>query len=313
MKVLSKEVDHVSTRTVVRDLEQETGSSFAKEGYMLINFSQCRKIPFEYGGLTCQKQCILYRGEPYMLKLPFSLSGKGNQVDVGIAVREYLGSQIYASLGISVHETLLGTFNGLVVVACHHMQRTGEAFIDFSTLKTDYLRAQVTDEEQPKSKDLRDTLEIVGGHPWLVAAGGAVERFWDMFVIDLIIDNFDRNNSNWGILTDQRTFRLTPVFDNGSCFGQLQGKPAKGSPIRGARARHLLYAGHDLTAFDLMQQHGIRACDLALSRIVERLDMSAIEALIVELESERLLTPTQGAAYRATLGDNIETCLLACA
>jgi hypothetical protein len=164
---------------------------------MLIDFSRCRKIPFEYGGLSCRKQCIIYEGERYMLKLPCPLPGRGAENDVGIVAREYLGSRIYASLGIPVHGTLLGTLDGLVVVACRHMQRPGEEFVDFSTLKKDYLRARLAGNVPSKSRDLRDTLEIIGGHPWLVASGGAVERFWNMFVVDLLIDNFDRGHSGW--------------------------------------------------------------------------------------------------------------------
>lgn len=277
---------------------------------MLIDFSRCRKIPFEYGGLSCQKQCIIHEGEPYMLKLPYPLSGRGVETDVSIVVREYLGSRIYASLGVPVHETLLGTLEGLVVVACRHMQRPGEEFVDFSTLKEDYLHARLAGKAPPKSRDMRDTLEIVGKHPWLVASGGAVERFWDMFVVDLLIDNFDRNNRNWGILTDQRTFRLAPVFDNGSCFGQHLGGSTEGRPVHGAYARRILYAGRNLTAFEFMHEHGIRACDEALKRTVERFDLSRIKVLIAGLVSAEIVTPAQASAYCETLAENLETCFL---
>ena len=65
---------------------------------MLIDFSRCRTIPFQYGGRSCRKQCIIYKDEPYMLKLPCPLPGTEIENDVGIVVREYLGSQIYVSV-----------------------------------------------------------------------------------------------------------------------------------------------------------------------------------------------------------------------
>lgn len=44
------------------------------------------------------------------------------------------------------------------------------------------------------------------------------ERFWDMFIVDALICNWDRHNGNWGFLyhahTDQ--MELAPVFDCGS-------------------------------------------------------------------------------------------------
>lgn len=279
---------------------------------MLIDFSRCRTIPFQYGGRSCRKQCIIYKDEPYMLKLPCPLPGTEIENDVGIVVREYLGSQIYASLGVPVHETLLGTLNGLVVVACRHMQLPGEDFVDFSTLKEDYLSTGGGCNAPSKSRDLRDTLEIVGKHPWLIAAGGAVERFWDMFVIDLLIDNFDRNNGNWGILTDRKAFRLAPVFDNGSCFGQIPNRAAEGKPMIGPHTRRLVFAGHNLTPFELMHGHGITACNHALRRVKERFDLSGAEALIDELGSVGLVASTQADAYCATLEENFKKYFLHC-
>ena len=31
------------------------------------------------------------------------------------------------------------------------------------------------------------------------------ERFWDMFIVDALIGNWDRHNGNWGFLYDART------------------------------------------------------------------------------------------------------------
>ena len=39
-----------------------------------------------------------------------------------------------------------------------------------------------------------------------------------MIAIDAIIDNNDRNNGNWGVLTVRGETRLAPVFDNGNSF-----------------------------------------------------------------------------------------------
>ncbi len=44
--------------------------------------------------------------------------------------------------------------------------------------------------------------------------------FWDMLVIDCIINNNDRNKNNWGLLYDtlSNTYSLAPIYDNGASF-----------------------------------------------------------------------------------------------
>ena len=46
------------------------------------------------------------------------------------------------------------------------------------------------------------------------------ERFWDMFIVDALIGNWDRHNGNWGVLYDtvHDMVALAPVFDCGSCL-----------------------------------------------------------------------------------------------
>jgi hypothetical protein len=46
---------------------------------------------------------------------------------------------------------------------------------------------------------------------------GVKERFWEQAIIDIFINNNDRNNGNWGILRNNKgEDRLAPVFDNGA-------------------------------------------------------------------------------------------------
>lgn len=41
-----------------------------------------------------------------------------------------------------------------------------------------------------------------------------------MFVVDALLGNFDRHNSNWGFLFDESTGETTfaPIYDCGSCL-----------------------------------------------------------------------------------------------
>lgn len=57
-------------------------------------------------------------------------------------------------------------------------------------------------------------------NPILKKVQGATEHFWNMAVIDILIDNNDRNNGNGGILQDENTGAsiIAPVYDNGDAF-----------------------------------------------------------------------------------------------
>ena len=48
----------------------------------------------------------------------------------------------------------------------------------------------------------------------------AKERFWDCVIIDMLINNNDRNEDNWGVIKCRKSssYRLAPVFDCGNCF-----------------------------------------------------------------------------------------------
>ena len=52
-------------------------------------------------------------------------------------------------------------------------------------------------------------------HPFLKGVDGVQEHFWNMFVVDALLGNADRNNSNWGVIVREE---LAPVYDNGNCL-----------------------------------------------------------------------------------------------
>ena len=48
----------------------------------------------------------------------------------------------------------------------------------------------------------------------------AVNRFWDVVVIDFLINNNDRNEDNWGVIKNinNNSYKLAPIYDCGNCF-----------------------------------------------------------------------------------------------
>ena len=49
------------------------------------------------------------------------------------------------------------------------------------------------------------------------------EKFWDMFIIDALIGNTNRDNGNWGFILDKENGPITfaPIYDCGSCLNPL--------------------------------------------------------------------------------------------
>ena len=45
-----------------------------------------------------------------------------------------------------------------------------------------------------------------------------ISAFFDLYIVDALLGNFDRHGSNWGFLKNNNKYSLAPVFDNGSCL-----------------------------------------------------------------------------------------------
>jgi hypothetical protein len=196
---------------------------------MLISFDNCQDSLKTYGGQGGRKLGIKYNGENYFLKFPrdIKMDVEFNRSYTNDPLCEYIGSKVYEALDIPVHETLLGTKNGEVVVACKDFRRVGEELREFSAIK-------VTSEEKSIDSsgnttdglgmDFYEILHAIENRPILKKISGVVERFWDMFIVDAWIGNSDRNNGNWGVLSDlYDEFRLAPVYDNGNCLSNRWG------------------------------------------------------------------------------------------
>lgn len=180
-----------------------------------------------YGGMAGQKLGVIFNGEKWFLKFPKTTNGLRN-VEISYTtapLSEYLGSKIYESIGVEVHETLLGIKDGKVVVACKDFLEENERLDEFRAIKNDYV--ENLQEEigslsltSGNGTDLEEIMLIMEKNPVFQEIIELKERFYDMFVIDSLIGNNDRNNGNWGVIVDRQTgnTKVSPVYDNGGSF-----------------------------------------------------------------------------------------------
>lgn len=262
----------------------------------IIDFSNCRRAHAAFGG-TDRKFGVIYNGSIYMLK--FS-EHHAKQHDISTSyvnnvVSEYISSHIAQSTGLPVHETVIGTYNDEIVVGCKDFRENSHVSnIEFS----EYVRAKY-DSKDVKRIVLLD--QIYGSvrdpqndiPPDLQEE--TIERYWDTFVIDALVGNFDRHIGNWGYLVEDNELRLAPIYDFGSTlFPQMSDKGALDymssefemmrrslvfpSPVLAITKEKVGKVGY----YDMMASNYDSNCTAAVLRIVPRINMERVEIIIDE-------------------------------
>jgi len=185
-----------------------------------IDFSACPRVPGRaYNGANGKKIAVSFEGATWLLKFPPNAAEIPNGLSYSNSCfSEHIGCTVFGSLGIDVQETRLGTFrNGRehVVCACRDFTVPGLRLIDFCSVKNTVLDTG----SGGTGTELGDVLETIDGQQFMDPVA-VRRRFWEMFVVDALLGNFDRHNGNWGFLVNDRTgaIGLAPVFDCGSCL-----------------------------------------------------------------------------------------------
>lgn len=185
-----------------------------------IDFTSCQRIlKRAYNGANGKKIAVWFNDEAWILKFPNDVRERPNEQSYSNGCfSEHIGCAIYRCIGIPVQETILGTFvNGRtkVVCACKDFTRPGLRLLDFCSIKNSVLETG----SGGTGTELKDVLETID-QQYFVDSTTVRQRFWQMFVVDALLGNFDRHNGNWGFLVDENTSdaELAPVFDCGSCL-----------------------------------------------------------------------------------------------
>lgn len=141
----------------------------------------------------------MYNENLYMLKFPVSPSRNKEMSYTNGCVSDYLGFHIFEIIGIPVQETLLGTFttNGRekVVVACKDFTTDDTVLQDFASLKNTIIDS----EHNGYGTELSDILTAIEEQQ-IIDPMELKKHFWNVFIVDALIGNWDRHNGNWGFL-----------------------------------------------------------------------------------------------------------------
>ena len=199
----------------------------------MVDFTNCELSSrnLEYGGRAGEKKGIIFNGDFWFLKFPKNTSGMNNVKGLSYVtspLSEFIGSNIYRILGYDVHETILGIcFDGKrnkVVCACKDFinDDKNELLIPYTALRND-TNPEVMNREEESSLSASNLNEIIfqlKHNTVLSNIDNATSRFWDVVIIDMLINNNDRNEDNWGVIKNKinGSYRLSPIYDCGNCF-----------------------------------------------------------------------------------------------
>ena len=187
-----------------------------------IDFTNCKRAHINFGGSE-RKFPVVYNDDIYMLKF-YENHVKKHEISTSNAnnpISEYISSHIASSMGLPVHETVLGTYKDEIVVGCKDFRKELEINIEFS----EYVHAKYD------SKDIKRIIrldQIYGSLKDPIndfseeLQKQSIKRYWDTFVIDALVGNFDRHTGNWGYLSSNNILKIAPIYDFGSTlFPQL--------------------------------------------------------------------------------------------
>lgn len=250
------------------------------------DYSKYQKTPVMFTGAE-RKFEIIIDGHRYIVKFQ-------KNSEVGLTynyISEYLGSHIFRCIGIPVQETFLGTYDGKNVVVMKNFLEPGDALVAFngvgeSSLERDKELYQYTYEditamltENMKSTNVAET----------------IDRFWDMFIVDALIGNFDRHGGNWGFIKRDNQYRIAPVYDNGSSLYPKLNTDEKIAEVLADQEEidkriyqfptsHIKIKNRKSSYFEVIGSLQFEACNEALKRIVPRIDLERIGIIIDEIE-----------------------------
>lgn len=259
----------------------------------MIDFTNCpRLFDKAYSGANGKKIAVEYNGNAYMLKFPPSGDGKPTELSyTNSCISEHIASSIFNLLGIKAQETMLGTFSvnskQKIVCACLDFTENGKQFYDFCSIKNTVLDS----DSNGSGTELEDILEAIEKQQY-VDPILLKEHFWNMFVADALLGNFDRHNGNWGFLYDphEKIREIAPIYDCGSCLlpqaddsvmqAVLNDKEALNLRIYRFPTSAIKLHGNKINYYDFLSSAEYEDCAQAVKRIYERINMDDIRAFI---------------------------------
>lgn len=264
----------------------------------LVDFTKCNQIINKYGGADTKKT-IIYNDKYYLLKFPNSNPKQNMEASYANNIfSEYLGCHIFNAIGIKAQNTILGIFkleNGKTknVCACEDFTKEGLRLVEFQNLKNSF--PETASSSNGTNTALEEIEEVIKKHKDIKNREEIQKHFWNMFIVDSLIGNYDRHNGNWGVLVKDKTQEMiiAPIYDCGSClYSQLTDKQMQDILKSETEINNRVYNrptstitenGKRINYYDFIYSLKNKECNEALVRIINKIDIKRILKIVDEM------------------------------
>ena len=183
-------------------------------------FDDLRPAYSYYNG-AAKKFSVFYDDKIFMIKCPAKAKME-NELNTSYShnsFSEFISCHIINALqipNVTAQHTLLGVYQDKLSVACEDFTTPQKQLVSFDMVHN----TNTNSEASGRHPILQDTLETYEITPVLREHPIFLQRFWDTFILDALLGNYDRHSGNWGFLNNPYTgeMELAPIFDCGSCL-----------------------------------------------------------------------------------------------
>jgi len=247
-----------------------------------MDLNKYKKSNIHYGGSE-EKIGIIIGGKQYLIKFQ-------KETETGLVnnhICEYLGSSIIGILGEKVQATSLSTYDGRNVVACLDFNENGEEFVPFN---------DVGDSSLERDRDVYqytydDIIKMLEENKKITNVTETVEKFWDLYIFDALLGNFDRHGSNWGFVRKNGKYKMAPIFDNGSCLFPrittdeqcmkiISNEEELNKRTYKFPTSQIRLGDRKSSYFDVISSLSFDECNKALKRVYKKINLEKIEKFI---------------------------------
>lgn len=172
-----------------------------------------------YGGSEIKKTYYINENK-YMVKFPDPVHEKNKKISyINNQYSEYLGCKIFELFAIDVQRVELVECHidgkKKIAIACLDFLKKDEMLVEFKNL------SYSLNSDKKYTSAIEDIFEMCELLDNFKDKAHFRQIFFKIFVVDTLLGNVDRHLGNWGLILKDGIYRLSPVYDCGSCLHPL--------------------------------------------------------------------------------------------
>ena len=176
-----------------------------------------------------------------------------------------------------------------IVVACKDFTSPGIVLQDFASLKNTVINSSHNGYGTELTGIMQAMDEQTAFSPPLLK-----QYFWDVFIVDALIGNWNRHNGNWGVLYNTTTdeVSIAPVYDCGSSLypqadeaimrATLENQPQRDLRTFSQPLSVVKINNQQINYFDFISSLKNADCNRALKRILPKVNINHIFRIVDE-------------------------------